>query len=184
QLKPTMDLHGQLLGPDDKPLAFHGIRVQPRGSGQRDLNKSFATSFPVMTFEARTDKNGNYTLSGLPIELDMRLQADPINGSQQDEYLQEFYLVPGEQRSRIVSRLAQASETETRSVVERYDSALRMAKLDNYYVLVLCYDATSSDFVNSNMLDPYAIPEVASFLHLHIDENSLTQHAHRQFVEA
>jgi hypothetical protein len=112
QLKPTMDLHGQLLGKNDEPLAHHAVRVEPRVSGKRDFNKSFATSFQTKLFETTTDQGGNYTLKNLPSELDMTLRADPIDDSKNDTYLDDFYLVVGKERPRIVSRLDRAREPE------------------------------------------------------------------------
>ena len=112
QLKPTMDLHGQLLGKNDEPLASHAVRVAPRVSGKKDFNKSFATSFEARAFETKTDERGNYTLKNLPSEFELTLRADPIDDSKREVYLDDFYLRVGEQRPPMVSRLARASKPD------------------------------------------------------------------------
>jgi hypothetical protein len=136
-MKPTMDLHGRLLGKNDEPLAGHAVRVIPR-VGKRASNKSFATSFETITFETKTDANGNYTLMNLPTELDMTLRADPIDGSDYDAYLDDFYLMVGAQRPRMVSRLGRTNKPDHRTLAEKYDGVVRDAKLGAYHVLVLC----------------------------------------------
>ncbi|MEX2137857.1 MAG: M56 family metallopeptidase [Pirellulales bacterium] len=182
-LKPTMDLHGQLLDKNDEPLANHGVRVNPR-VGKRDFNKSFATSFETITFETKTDANGNYTLMNLPTEIDMTLRADPIDGSEYDAYLDDFYLMIGDQRPRMVSRLDRTSKPDDRTLSEKHKSVLRDANLGGYHLLVLSYDAAAEDFVNTKLLDHEATREVMSFLNLRIEEESLTKDADRKFAES
>jgi hypothetical protein len=182
QLKPTMDLDGQLLGANGEPLANHAVRVNPRVSGKRDFNKSFATSFQTRTFETRTDASGNYTLRNLPTEFDMTLRADPIDGSDYDAYLDDFFLVAGDQRPRMVSRLGRASEPDDRPLSEKYEGLLRDAQLGDFHVLVLSYDAASQDFVNTELLDYDATREVMSFLNLRIEKDSLARDADRTFA--
>jgi hypothetical protein len=183
-LKPTMDVHGQLLGANDEPLANHAVRVNPRVSGKDDFNKTFATSFETKTFETTTGANGNYTLKNLPTELDMTLRADPIDGSEYDAHLEGVFLVIGDQRPRMVSRLGRGHTPDDRSLSEKYDSLLRDASLGDFHVLVLSYDAALKDLVNSKVLDLEAIPEVMSFLNLHVQDSSLTSDADRTLAES
>lgn len=183
-LKPTMDLHGQLLGKNKEPLAGHAVRVKPRVKGKRDFNKSFATSFETKVFETKTDANGNYTLKNLPTEFDMTLRADPIDDSKYDAYLDDVYLVVGEERPRMVSRLGRTRQPEDRSLAKRHADTLRSAKLDSYHVLVLIYDSQMKDDINSRLLDRDVNREVMSFLNLRIDQDSLANDADRKFAES
>ena len=183
-LKPTMDLHGQLLGSNGEPLANHAVRVTPQVRGERDVNKSFATSFETITFQTKTDATGNYTLTNLPTALNLTLRADPIDGSEFDAYLDDFYLVVGDQRPRMISRLGRTSTPDGRTLSEKHDSLLRDARLGGYYVLVLSYDAAAEDFVNTKLLDHEATREVMSFLNLRLDEESLTKEADRKFAQS
>ena len=182
-LQPTLDLKGQLLGEHDEPLASHAVHVSPRVSGMRDFNKSFATSFHTMSFEAKTDANGYYTLKNLPTELEMTLRAASIDCPDYDSILDEFSLVAGDQRPRMVSRLRRLSSPDDRRLSEKYEGVMRDARLGGYHVLVLSYDAASGDFVNTKVLDRETTPDVMSFLNLRIEEASLTNDADRRFGE-
>ena len=182
-LKPTMDLHGQLLDQDHEPLASHSVSVSPRVSGKRDFNKSFATSFQTVTFEAKTDANGNYTLKNLPTELEMTLQADSIDCPGHVAILDNFLLTAGDQRLRMVSRLYRSSTPDDRSLADKHDDVVRDAKLGGYHVLVLSYGTAAKDYVNTEMLDHEATPDVMSFLNLRIDEELLSNDANRRFAE-
>lgn len=183
-LKPTMDLHGQLLGKNDEPLVNHAVRVIPSVSGKRDYNKSFSTSFETKTFTTKTDENGNYTLKDLPTELDLTLRADPIDDSEYDAYLDEFYLVVGDQRPRMVSRLGRTSKPDLRTLSEKYNRLLRDARLGGYHILLLSYDQGAEEFVDAKLLDRDATREVMSFLNLSIQEGSLAENPDRKFAES
>ena len=83
----------------------HAVRASLNVSGKRDYSKPIPTSFSAATFESKTDGEGKYTLTGLPCEVTLNLLADSIDGSDQDKYLDKFYLVPNESRPPAVSRL-------------------------------------------------------------------------------
>ena len=184
QLKPTEDLHGRLLGKNDEPLAFHPVRVIPRVKGKRDFNRSFATSFTAKKFETTTDEAGNYTLRQLPTEFDMRLQADPIDDSKYDANLDEFYLIAGQARPRMVSRLDRTSQPDRRSLSKRLEETIRAARLDHFRILVLRYHAAAKDFVNTRMLARETNLAVMDFLNVRIEEDSLVEAADQQFAKS
>lgn len=71
QLLPTFDQPGRLLDKDDQPLADHPVRATIDVYGELDWREvSFRARFEAKTFETRTDENGNYTLRGLPREVE------------------------------------------------------------------------------------------------------------------
>jgi len=183
QLKQTVDLHGQLLGEDDKPLVGHSVRVTPGVLGKRDTDKSFRTSFSAKKFETQTDREGNYTLKNLPSELDMTLYADPIDDSRRDAYLDEFFLRVGEDRPRMVSRLDRSRKQDDRSIAQKYASVLRDAALGDFHTMVLIFDSTARDFVDANMLDYSKTKEVGSFMHLKIRNDDSADEANAEFIK-
>ncbi|MEX2142767.1 MAG: M56 family metallopeptidase [Pirellulales bacterium] len=184
QLEPTVDLHGQLLGKDDKPLVGHAVRVEPHVSAkERRKDVSFGTSFVAKTFETKTDSQGNYTLKGLPTELAMTVRADSIDGSEYDTHLEEVFLNVGEERRRMVSRLGDTRADVDQSLAEQYESLLRDATLGGFRMMVLVFESTASDFVNANLLDYDRTKEVGFFMHLEIGEDDLADAAAAQFVK-
>ncbi len=181
-LKPTADLHGQLLGRNDEPLANHAVRVTPVVRGKNDLNKSFFAGFNTKVFETRTDDQGHYSLRNLPTEFAMTLRADSLHGSNDEMHLDSFDLKAGVSRPPLVSRLDQQSERDTRSLAEKYDAVLRDSKLGDYHLLVMVFDSASDDFVGRNLMDHERTKEVMSFMHLRIRENDTADEQARQFV--
>ena len=160
------------------------MRVKPRVSGERDFNKSFSTNFATKTFETKTNHNGSYTLKNLPSELDMTLRADPIDDSNRDAYLDGFYLIVGEERPRMASRLDRTRKPDDRALAEKHFSTLRAAQLDNYHVLVLSYESNSKDFVQRALLDSKANRAVMSFLNLRIEKDSLNKDVDLEFMDS
>jgi len=166
QLKPTGEFRGQLLGREDQPLRSHAVRASLRVSGKRDYSKPFPTSFSAATFESKTDGEGNYSLTGLPCEVTLSLQADSIDGSDRDRYLDEFYLVPNESRPRAVSRLWKPEGKI--SFAGRYEKALRDCRLSHFHAMVILFRPSDKtrQFVDANVLDYRKTKEVGSFMHL------------------
>lgn len=183
-LKPTVDLRGQLLGDKDKPLTNHAVRVTPRVRGKRDFNRGFGTSFAVRTFEARTDGDGNYTLRNLPSELAMTLRADPIDSSDHDATLDDFFLVANSKRPRMVSRLYTTPRSDEQSLAKKYSTVLRDATLGDFHVLVIIYDSTADNFVGRYLMDRERTKEVISFLNLRIREGEVADDVSRRFVDS
>ncbi len=181
-LKPTADLHGQLLGVKDKPLANHAVRVRPVVRGEKGFNYSFFTGFNTKVFETRTDDQGIYTLRNLPTEFDLTLRADSLDGSNDEMHLDSFDLKAGESRPPMVSRLDRQSAPDMRSLAEKYDAVLRDSKLGDYHLLVMVFDTASDDFVGRNLMDHERTKEVMSFMHLRIRENDTADEQARQFV--
>ena len=184
KLKPTGELHGQLLGENDKPAVDHVVRVTPRVSGKSDLSSSFSTNLDTKTFEARTDSEGYYTLNNLPAELVLHLRADPIDGSDYDTYLDDIFLEAGKEYPLLVSRLERRRETDTRTLSEKYDGQLRDARINGYNLLVVVFNTASDDFVGRNLTDPEKISETMRFMHLLIHEGDVEDQAAQEFVES
>jgi hypothetical protein len=165
-LKPTGELRGQLLGKEDLPLERHAVHASLHVSGMRDFNKPFPTSFLAATFDAETDSEGNYTLSGLPSEVSLDLTADPIDGPARESYLQDFYLVPDESRSRTISRLWKPERKIPFG--ERYAGILRDCRLSNFHALVILMRPADDTrrFVDSNFMDYETTREIMSFMQI------------------
>ena len=183
ELSPTADFQGQLLGKGDEPLVNHAVRVNPVVRGKNDLSKSFFAGFRTKTFETKTDSQGNYTLRQLPTGFDMTLQADPIDGSD-DVHLDNVFLVPGEERPRMISRLDASRVVDTRSLAEKYSSVLRDANLNGFHLLVMIFDSTSDDFTGRYLMDYKRNKEAMSYMNLRIRETDVTDEVARKFVES
>ena len=184
KLTPTADFRGQLLGTGDEPLVNHAVHVKPTVRGKKDFSKSFFTGFSTKTFEAKTGSQGNYTLKQLPTGFDMTLRADPIDDSEHDAYLGSFFLVPGIERPRMVSRLDRSRASDNRSLAEKYGNVLRDTKLNDFHLLVIIFDSTSDDFVGRYLMDHERTKEVMSFMNLRIRETDVADEVARKFVES
>ena len=184
QLRPTMDLLGQLLGQDDEPIAHHAVRVKPRVEGEDGQEKLFATSFDTKAFETRTDEGGFYTLKNLPTKMQLTLRVDPIDDSKRDVRMDKFFLVPGEDRPLMVSRFRRPAAQENRPLAEKHASLLRDANLNGFHALVIVYDTISDDFVGRHLLDHTRTKEIMSFLNLRINEIDLFDEESSKFIES
>jgi hypothetical protein len=154
-LKPTGEFHGRLLGKEDGPLAFHPVRANVP-IGKADFSKPTLIRFRAASFEARTDQNGNYSFSGLPCETVINLfAASSNNGSEDETFLDEIYLVPHESRPRAVSRLWKRQQKL--SFAERYERTLRDCRLSHFGAMVILFRPADStkQFVDTH-LESYA----------------------------
>jgi hypothetical protein len=104
-LLPTVEYHGQLLGKDDQPLVNHSVHAYLRLEGERTGEPRPPKTFDVKRIDAKTDEQGNYTLSGIPTQMRVLHMADAIDGSNDSVYLEDIFLKPDEKRSRTISRL-------------------------------------------------------------------------------
>ncbi len=166
RLNPTGEFRGQLLGKEDSPLQGHAVRAS-LSVGKHDYSKPGPTSFYVATFEAKTDSEGRYTLTGVPYEAALSLRTDSIDGSGQDNCLGEFYLVPNESRPLDVSRLWQKPATKT-SFAERYAKVLRDCRLSHFHAMVILFRPSDDTkrFVDVNLMDYQTTKEVSYFMQL------------------
>ncbi len=184
QLLPTADLHGQLLGKNDEPLANHPVRVYAVVRGKRDFNKSFFAGFRARLFETKTDNQGNYTMKNLPSKFDMTLRTNPTDDPEGLVYLDSFFLLAGQTRPRLVSRMERTSEPDTRLISEKYESKLRDARLGDYHLLVMVFDSSSDDLVERYLMDREKTKEVMSFLNLRVREDDTADEGTRRFIES
>ena len=165
-LKPTGELRGQLLGKEDLPLQGHAVHASLHVSGKRDFTKLWPTSFLAATFDAETDGEGNYTLSGLPLEVALSLSADPTEGLDDEGSLDAFYLVPNESRPRTISRMWEPERKIP--FAERYAGILRDCRLSNFHALVILMRPSddAQQFVDANFMDYSTTREVMSFMQI------------------
>ncbi|MGZ0165154.1 MAG: M56 family metallopeptidase [Planctomycetales bacterium] len=182
-LKRTRDLHGQLLGKDDLPMRHHPVRVRAVIRGKRDFRKSFSSRFVGKTFETMTNSDGHYTLKNLPVELDMTLQTDPVEGSEYEPSLGGFFLRTERARPLMISRLNPvAGKSVTRPLSDRYSRVLRDSTLGDFHLLVLIYESAVKEFVNDKLLDYEITKDVGSFMNLRITEGDMTNDQTKAFV--
>lgn len=182
-LKRTRDLHGQLLGKDDSPMRQHPVRVRAVLRGKRDFSKSFSSNFVGKTFEAMTNSDGHYTLKNLPVELDMTLRTDPVEGTEYEPSLGDFFLRAERDRPLMISRLNPvAGKSVTRPLSDRYSRVLRDSALGDFHLLVLIYESAAKEFVNDKLLDDEITKDVGSFMNLRITEGDMTRDQTKAFV--
>lgn len=107
-LLPTIDYHGQLLGPDDKPLADHRVYAYIRLEGDqiKAAQPSPPATFDVKRLEAKTDSAGNFTLNNLPTRTKVLLIADAVDGYDGTQFFRTISLEPGKSPPRNVFRLS------------------------------------------------------------------------------
>ena len=183
-LRPTCSFQGRLFGMENKPLANHAVRVHVTVRGDEDSSKSFFNGFTTKTFRATTDAEGNYALSGLPAGIKMRLRADPLDDSNQEVSLDSVVLYPAEERPPLISYLQTVQSSNERAFPERYESVLRDADLNGFYVLVMIFDETSSDFVGRYLLDAERTPNAMSFMNLKVLGSDVVAPRTRRFVKS
>jgi len=182
-LKPTRDLHGQVLGVNDVPLKQYPVRVRAVIRGKRDFSRSFSSRFAAKTFETMTNSDGHYTLKNLPVELDMTLRTDPIEGTEYEPSLGDFFLRTERDRPLMISRMdPSAGKWVTRPLSDRYSRVLRDSTLGDFHLLVLIYESTAKEFVNEQLLDYDITNKVGSFMNLRITEDDMTNDQTKAFV--
>jgi hypothetical protein len=84
----------------------------------------------------------------------------------------------------LVSRIRPWNRKDTRTLSDKHTQNLRDAKLGDYHSMVLVFNATSSTFVETHLLDDSRTQEVMSFLHLQVNEDSLADSNNVEFVQA
>ena len=135
-------------------------------AAERDFSRPNPTSFAAARFESTTDREGNYTLTGLPCEVMLKLYADSIDGSEYGDYLGKFNLIPDESRPRTVSRLWKPEKKI--SFADRYERTLRDCRLLGFRAMAILYGPSEAakEFIDANLLDYDATKEVSSFMQL------------------
>jgi len=119
QLLPTFDQPGRILGNDDQPLAGHPVRATVTvDGGLRWQDIQFSARFTAKTFETRTDKNGHFTLRGLPREASCGVNADAIDDPNQKTSLGSIGVELGETPEPLVGLLSRPAAPR-RTLVEK-----------------------------------------------------------------
>jgi hypothetical protein len=167
RLKPTGEYRGQLFGKEDHPLKGHAVRASLSISAKGGRSRFGPTSFFAATFACKTDDEGKYTLTGLPYEVALTLQADSIDGSGQADYLTKFYLVPNEVRPPAVSHLWRKPARRV-SFAERYAKTIRDCRLSHFHAMLILFRPTddAKRFVDTNLVAYGKTPEVTSFIQI------------------
>jgi RNA polymerase sigma factor (sigma-70 family) len=166
KLNPTGEYRGQLLGKEDRPLNGHAVRAEIYVSRKRDSSRLFLTNFLAASFDAKSDAEGNFSFSGLPCEAAITLSAGSLDGSNQMNRLEDFYLAPHESRPRIVSKLWQPEQKI--SFTDRYDKTLRDCRLSNYGAMVILYRPSpqTNEFVKANFINSDTTKEIMAFIQI------------------
>ncbi len=166
KLNPTGEYRGQLLGKEDRPLNGHAVRVEIYVSTKRVSSRLFLTNFLAATFDAKTDSEGKFSFSGLPCETAISLSANSLDGSNQMNRMEDFYLAPHESRPRIVSKLWQPEQKI--SFADRYDKTLRDCRLSNYGAMVILFRPSpqTNEFVKANFINSETTKEIMAFMQI------------------
>jgi hypothetical protein len=93
------------LGKGDEPVASHPVRAYIRLEGKRRNELRYTDTFEIKRIDTKTDERGNFTLKGLPTQMNVTLIADALDGTDGGVYLGRVNLKTGESPPRAVSRL-------------------------------------------------------------------------------
>jgi hypothetical protein len=170
-LRPTASYDGALLGADDQPLAGHRVSAIVRVQGEKKQGERFPAFFEAKRIELHTDHDGNFRLEDLPSGLEVNLYADSIDGSDDSDYLADIYLEPGEKRPRTISRLEKETDRDRKlPLAERFNSTLRDCDLSGFRLMLIVAsdtgEASQSQFVNQNFIDPDTNSDIYSFMQI------------------
>ena len=173
KLKPTGELHGRLLGENNKPLVGHLLKTSVTVADDQYSDSSFVKAFTAKTITVKTDENGDYVISGVPTENSFHAQAKSLDGASNYRNLEEFYLVPGERRPITVSNLWTDPNPAVIPLETRFKNRLRDCSLSNYNAMILLYenDKPTSTFVDNHLLDYDRTKEVTTFMQLAVLSN-------------
>ncbi len=144
-LQPTTRFEGQLLGKLDKPLAHCGVKACARLEGPRSDNRAVSTIMDAITLSTKTDAEGRYSFTGVPVDVNITIFSDDPDGRSSSNYVDEIRLVSGETRPALVSRLARSQNEYEGGLADSFQTRLRDCRLSGYRLLVI--DADQSDQV-------------------------------------
>jgi len=172
-LRPTRECDGQLLGKGDQPLVGHGVRAIIRVAGDEDSNGGFLTHFEAKRIEAKTDEQGNFTLHGVPIEMQVDVYTDAMDGSPDRTRIGEIYLELNDSRPRTVIRLSRALKNDSEQPLAlQYTEMLRDCALSGFHLMVITSSNTKSvtEFVDKNFKDHRANKNISRFMQIVVSD--------------
>ncbi len=148
RLRRTLDYNGQLLGADSQPLKNQLVRAIVVVKAKERLNSKYPKNLEVKRIVVRTDKQGNFTLHGIPTQVVTTLHTNSIDNESTDTYVGEFSLEPNESRPRVVSHLGGGSKPpENIPLADRFKTTLRNCAVSGYRPLLIV--ANKSDDVDA-----------------------------------
>lgn len=185
QLQPTVDVQGQLVGKNNEPLADYPVRSTLTVVGEGDkYDKPQRTDFTATTFQTTTNREGKYTLAGLPREVPLMLLSDTLDKPGRAVSLYEFYCELGETPPFRISR-PWKQEDQKQTLSQRYEKLLRYSVLGDCHAMVVISDNNANEFVRKHLLETSdsEILEFMKYVHLVIREADLADKANLEFAQ-
>lgn len=144
-LQPTTRFDGQLLGNLDRPLVNFKVNAYARLEGPRGGNRVVSNIMDGAAFSTTTDAEGRYSFTGVPVEVDVSIFSDAVDGRLGGAFVDEVRLAPGEVRPRVVTKLTRSINDYDGALADSFQTRLRDCRLSGYRLLVI--DADQSDQV-------------------------------------
>jgi beta-lactamase regulating signal transducer with metallopeptidase domain len=166
-LEPTGEYQGQILDENGAPRKNFPIRAS-FSIGTTTTGLLFApTRFSPRTITTKTDADGNFTLAGIPFDMPAWISAGADEGPDSHS-LGKIHLNRGEERPREITRLSSAPPKPL-PLKDRYQLALRDAKLGGWRMLVVIFNPTTEneEFVNQHFYDYDNNHDVGGFMHVY-----------------
>ena len=169
RLDPTAEYRGQLLALSAVPAVSHPIRARVHLEVKRENESRSRAFFDVKRIVTKTDQRGEYTLAGIPTRMNVIIEADALDGSDNAVHLDEVYLEPNETRPRVIKRLTRSEPANPKlPLADRYRITLRDCALGGYRLMLILADDSESTmkFVDRYYLDYDTNKDVYSFMQL------------------
>jgi hypothetical protein len=150
-----VDYQGQLLGEEDQSLANREVIAVASLAADHDSSEPFPRDIEVQRVSAKTDDQGNYTLHGLPGDVQVSLHVARADSSRESEYLGKILLEPNDVRPRAVSRLVKRKAANDIPLAQRYQQTLRDCAACGFCPLLILANGGDpiGEFVNDNFVD-------------------------------
>ncbi len=181
ELLPTTKYFGQLLDDRGQGVANYPVRCHVKVSS--DLKSAGAKSFTARTFDATTDRDGNFEFSGVPMR--MQLVISTGTGLVRDDYfLGSCWLERDVVRPKDVWRLPiGSSDSASISLAKRLPTTLRNCGLAGLHTMVVLQNEQTQVFVGRNFLDEDQNRAILRYLPLLIEVPKAIEYpANQQFL--
>jgi hypothetical protein len=167
RLHPTSDYLGQLLGKDNRPAVNHHVFAMLRLEGKKEPGSWFPKSFEAKRIDTTTDREGKFTLPGIPILTKVNVYTFAEGNSNNWDSLGPIYFEPGESRPRTISRLPKSSNARNNlPLAEQFKETLRDCALSGFRpMLIISGNGKGvSSFVNQNYTNWDLNKDIYSFM--------------------
>jgi hypothetical protein len=167
RLHPTSDYLGQLLGRDNRPVASHRVFAIVPLRGPKQSGSPYPKSFEAKRIETTSDNDGNFTLPGVPTQIEVAVYTVAVEDSNQTVWLGPLYLEPNESRPRTISRMPKAANGRNHlPLAEQFKETLRDCALSGFCPLLVVAGTGKevSSFVNQNYTNWDANKDIYSFM--------------------